>query len=621
MDASKPRVRAHRNGPYTVERCDRLRTSQGDEIATDPFVQLCRCGKSKNKPFCDNTHEEYGFRSEKLNGRLPDRLERYEGRGITILDNRGVCSHRGHCTDNLPTVFRQGVEPWIDPDSADPKEIARVIRMCPSGALSYEWNGDRYADWGDDAELTLLKNGPIEVRGAVPLTDEEESRPQTEDHFTLCRCGGSKNKPFCDGTHWYNGFRDEKADHAPAPLSKRHMEHIHHMAATGEQINEPMGTELPLPAWEEITIHGAQLSRFPVNEDEPVSLSTTIGPAAKKPLTMELPVYVTHMSYGALSSEAKLALSKGSALGRTAMCSGEGGVLEESRDAAYRYIYEYVQNEYSYTDETMAGSDAVEIKIGQAVKPGIGGHYPAAKITDEIARIRDRPKDRDIVTPARYRDIRDPESLKDKVTELRERSGGKPVGIKLAAGDIEEDLSVAVAAGPDFITIDGKGGATGSVPKLIKDSASVPTIYALTRARRYLDRHGITDISLIITGGLRVSSDIVKALALGADAVAIGTAALMAIGCRQYRMCNTGLCPTGVTSQDPLLRSRIDVPGAAERLGNYFDVLRKELEAFTRMTGHRDVHEISQEEISSRSYDIARAAGISFGGDTKKENE
>lgn len=614
MNDRPVRLRATTNGPYILEGATELISSQGDVIGVDPYLHLCRCGKSQHKPECDNTHEEYGFRSRKLEGRQPDRVDRYEGSGITILDNRGICSHRGHCTTNLPAVFRQGTEPWIDADGADPEEVVRVIRMCPSGALGYIKDGTTFREWRAPQAVTLSKNGPLEISGGIELTDEDHHQPGVADHYTLCRCGGSKNKPFCDGTHWENGFTDEKASNPPVKPAKRHMDHIHHMAATGNSINEPMGPELTLPAWDDVTIHGAQLASLPVNEDEPVSLVTVIGPGAAHPLTISMPVYVTHMSYGALSREAKLALARGSSAVQTAMCSGEGGILEESRTASHRYIYEYVQNEYGFSRENLQRSDAVEIKIGQAVKPGIGGHYPAEKITEEIAAVRDRPRDADIVTPARYEDISGSESLRAKVLQLREMSGGKPVGIKVAAGNIEADLDVALLADPDFITIDGKGGATGSVPKLIKDSASVPTMYAVARARAHLDRRGVSDVSLVVTGGLRVSSDVAKALALGADAVAVGTAALMAVGCRQYRICNTGRCPTGVTSQDPQLRSRIDVDQAARRVENYFRVMKSELDMFTRMTGHGDVHDLSRRDVSAVTLEIAHSAGIQFSG-------
>ena len=616
---SKMKVRAAKDGPYIVDGAQVLSASQGESLNVDPHVHLCRCGKSKNKPYCDNTHMEYGFQTHKLEGRQPDRVDRYEGKNITILDNRGVCSHRGHCTTHLPSVFRMNTEPWIDPDGAEPEEIMRVIRMCPSGALAFEHQGTVERDWRNPADLRLSKNGPIEVTGGIELYDEEGSSPATGDHYALCRCGGSKNKPFCDGTHWHNGFHDEKESCRPAKPAERHMGHIHHMAAAAQEINEPMGPEIPLPDWDDITIHGAQLAVLPVNEDEDISLKTVIGPAAKHPLELSMPVYITHMSYGALSAEAKRALAKGSALAQTAMCSGEGGILEESRSSSYRYIFEYVQNEYSVTEEHLRLCDAVEIKIGQAVKPGIGGHFPAAKITEEIAAVRQRPRDKDIVTPARYHDITDPDSLRRKIDWLRELCGGKPVGVKLAAGNIEADLEFALQAGPDFITIDGKGGATGSVPKLIKDAASVPTIYALARARRYFDTHDVRNVSLVITGGLRVSSDFAKALAMGADAVAIGTAALMAVGCRQYRICNTGRCPTGITSQDPLLRSRIDVEASARRLANYLTIVGQELSVFTRMTGHRRAADLSPADISATTLEISRAASIPFGGDPQEK--
>jgi len=614
MKEKKVTIRANKNAPYIIEGACELKSSQGDVTQVDSNIHICRCGKSNNKPFCDKTHEELGFTSKKLDGRQPDKTDKYIGKQITIFDNRGVCSHKGACTTNLPKVFIMGTEPWINPDGADPKEVARVIRMCPSGALSYEWNGTKYSDWEEEQTLTLSKNGPLEVKGGVEFYDEEGSLPATKDHTTLCRCGGSKNKPFCDGTHWYNGFKDDKElVNENRNTTERHMKHIHHMADTGNSIIEPMGPEFPLPDWKDITISGAQLSKLPINEDEPVSLKTIIGPKAKYPLEISMPVYVTHMSFGALSKEAKIALSSGSAIAKTAMCSGEGGIIEESMQAAHKYIFEYVQNEYSTTKEHLEKCDAVEIKIGQAVKPGIGGHFPAAKITAEIGLIRNKPLDKDIVTPARYPDIFDAESLKKKVSWLRDLSNGKPIGIKLAAGKIEDDLKIAVAAEPDFITIDGKGGATGSVMKFIKDSASTPTLFALARARKYFIDNNVQGISLIITGGLRVSSDFAKALAMGADAVAIGTAALMAIGCQQYRMCDTGNCPTGIASQNPELRARLNVKSAAERLGRFFDATKKELEVFTRMTGNKAIKELSVDDLSTYDVTISKVTGIILG--------
>lgn len=415
--------------------------------------------------------------------------------------------------------------------------------------------------------------------------------------------------------------RDE-ADASPAPEAaaaeaylaawaranddiERHMADIHRIASSGAPVLEPMRSRAVRPLWDDLLFKGAQLARIPLNEDEPVNTRTVIGAKAKHPLEIQTPVYVTHMSFGALSREIKIALAKGSAAVKTAMCSGEGGILDESLSSAYRYIFEYVPNRYSVTDEHLRRVDAVEIKIGQSAKPGLGGHLPAAKVTEEIAAVRGRPEGKDIVSPARFPDIRTPGDLKAKVAWLREATGGKPIGIKLAAGDIEADLDVALQAEPDFITLDGRPGATGSAPKFVKDATSIPTVFSLRRARRFMDSRGADGVSLLITGGLRVSSDFAKALALGADAVAIGTAALMAAGCQQYRICQTGKCPVGVTSQDPELRARLDVEISAGRLENFLRVSTEELRAFARLTGNDDVHGLGVADLCTTSSEIS----------------
>jgi glutamate synthase domain-containing protein 2 len=380
---------------------------------------------------------------------------------------------------------------------------------------------------------------------------------------------------------------------------------IHRIAETGESQLEPMGSKKVRISWDEILIKGAQLARLPLNQDEPVTTATTIGPAAAKPLQIEIPLYVTHMSFGALSREAKLALAKGSAAVGTAMCSGEGGVLPESLQSSHRYIYEYVPNRYSYSDELLREVDAIEIKIGQSAKPGMGGHLPGSKVTEDIAAVRGRPVGKDIHSPARFEDISNAEELRRKVAWLRERSEGRPIGIKLAAGNIEADLEVALEAGPDFITIDGRPGATGAAPKLVKDSTSIPTIFALYRARTFLNRKKADHVSLMITGGLRVSSDFAKALALGADAIAIGTAALMACGCQQYRVCHEGKCPVGIATQDPELRSRQDIDKSAARLENFLRVSAEELKIFARLTGKHSVHELDLSDLCTVNSEIS----------------
>jgi glutamate synthase domain-containing protein 2 len=231
-------------------------------------------------------------------------------------------------------------------------------------------------------------------------------------------------------------------------------------------------------------------------------------------------------------------------------------------------------------------------------------------VTEEIAAIRGSSRGSDIISPARFEDIRSREDLKKTVDWLREMSGGKPIGIKFAAGNIEADLEIALYAEPDFITVDGRAGATGAAPKFVKVAASVPTVFALYRAMKVLKKRGASHVSLIITGGLRISPDFAKALALGADAVAIGTAALMACGCQQYRMCGTGRCPMGITTQDPELRARFDIERSARRLENFLRVSTEELKDFARLTGNTSVHGLSVRDLCTTNSEISNHTEI-----------
>lgn len=389
----------------------------------------------------------------------------------------------------------------------------------------------------------------------------------------------------------------------------RYMKEIHEMAVTGKSISASMGTELAMPNWDDILILGAQLDPMPLDEHAEVETRTVIGKHAKKPLILENPVYISHMSFGALSREAKISLSKGSAMAHSAMCSGEGGILPQEMEAADKYIFEYVGNLYSVTPENLRNADAIEIKIGQGTKPGMGGHLPGEKVTREISEVRNKPMGKDVIAPSRFPGIETKEDLKALVTQLKYASDGRPVGIKIAAGHIERDLAFCVYAEPDFITIDGRGGATGSSPKLLRDSASVPTIYALHRARKYLDSIH-SDISLIITGGLRVSSDFAKAIAMGADAVAVASAALIAMACQQYKICGTGMCPMGIATQDEELRERLHEDAAAARVANYLNVSLEELKMFARITGHEKLHDLSVDDLCTINREISEFTDI-----------
>ncbi len=391
--------------------------------------------------------------------------------------------------------------------------------------------------------------------------------------------------------------------------SNRYMEEIHQMAVSGRSVSSSMATKMKMPDWDDILILGAQLNPPPLDEDAPVTTMTIIGKHAKRPMILENPVYISHMSFGAMSREIKVALAKGSALARTAMCSGEGGILPEEKRAAYKYIFEYVPNKYSVTDENLRTSDAIEIKIGQGTKPGMGGHLPGEKVTAEIAELRGKKQGEDVQSPSKFPELNTKEDLKEMVDMLRNRSDGRPIGIKISAGRIERDLEYCVFAEPDFITIDGRGGATGSSPFFLREATSVPTVYALHRARKYLDSVH-SDISLVITGGLRVSADFAKALAMGADAVAVASAGLIAAACQQYRICGSGNCPVGIATQDPKLRERVKVEASAQRVANYLNVSLAELKTFARITGHASVHDLSVEDLVTVSREISENTDI-----------
>lgn len=422
-------------------------------------------------------------------------------------------------------------------------------------------------------------------------SDTENVLPEVEDG----------DKVQSDLSYDKNFYRVDK--------SCRYMEEIHQMAVTGKTIGSSMGTQMNMPGWDDILILGAQLNPAPLNEEEHVVTTTIIGKNAKKPMILDNPVYVSHMSFGALSKEIKVALAKGSAMARTAMCSGEGGILPEERDAAYKYIFEYIPNKYSVTDENLQNADAIEIKIGQGTKPGMGGHLPGDKVTPEIAKLRGKKPGEDVQSPSKFPELNTKEDLKEMVDMLRRRSDGRPIGIKIAAGRIERDLEYCVFAEPDFITIDGRGGATGSSPMFLREATSVPTVYALYRARKYLDSVH-SDISLVITGGLRVSADFAKALAMGADAIAVASAPLIAAACQQYRICGSGNCPVGIATQDENLRKRLKVDAAAKRVANYFNVSLEELKTFARITGHHSVHDLSTDDLVTINREISEYTNI-----------
>jgi glutamate synthase domain-containing protein 2/nitrite reductase/ring-hydroxylating ferredoxin subunit len=400
-----------------------------------------------------------------------------------------------------------------------------------------------------------------------------------------------------------------------------HVQLIREYAANGlESVGHhgPMGamgvSHTELPAWSDIQILTAQLARPPLLDEEPVDTGVVIGPKSAKPLHLEIPLFVSDMSFGSLSPEAKVALARGAELAGTGICSGEGGMLPEEQAENSRYFYELASARFGFSWDKVERVQAFHFKGGQAAKTGTGGHLPGPKVTDKIAEVRDVPVGEPAISPARFPEWTKPADFREFTEEVRERTGGIPVGFKLSAQHIEEDLAAALDVGVDYVILDGRGGGTGAAPLLFRNHISVPTIPALARARRFLDREGASDVSLVITGGLRIPPDFVKALALGADAIAVSNAAIQAIGCLGMRACNTDNCPVGIATQREHLRDRLPVDEAAERLARFFDATVELMKVLSRACGHRSLADFSIDDLTTFDRDMASLAGVPYGG-------
>ncbi len=369
-----------------------------------------------------------------------------------------------------------------------------------------------------------------------------------------------------------------------------------------------------LPKWDDIQILPAQLARLPHLEDVEVGTNVKIGNASNKPLELKIPLFVSDMSYGALSEEAKISLAKGAELAGTGICSGEGGMLPEEQAANSRYFYELASAKFGFEMELLKKVQAFHFKGGQGAKTGTGGHLPGDKNRGKISKVRRIPEGTPAISPPRFSDLTSPKEFKNFANEVRDFTGGIPIGFKLSANHIEEDIDAAIEIGVDYIILDGRGGATGAAPALFRDNISVPTIPALARARNHLDKREANDITLIITGGLRTTPDFIKALALGADAIAVSNSALQAIGCQAMRACNTNFCPVGIATQKESLRSRININLSAKRLENFFNATTELMQVMARACGHDHLSQFCKDDIATFDRDMAYLTGIKYGG-------
>lgn len=387
------------------------------------------------------------------------------------------------------------------------------------------------------------------------------------------------------------------------------------LSKTGHHgVVEAMGVpRSELPSWDDIQIATAQLATPPQLDGTPVGTEIAIGPNAQKPLTLKIPLLVSDMSFGSLSEPAKVALAKGAELAGTGICSGEGGMLAEEQAANRRYFYELASARFGFSWDKVCKAQAFHFKGGQAAKTGTGGHLPGRKVVGKIAVTRGLPEGQDAVSPARFPEWTELSQFRDFAAEVRDRTGGIPVGYKLSAQHIEKDIDAALEIGCDYIILDGRGGATGAAPVIFRNNISVPTIPALARARRHLDKSG-QNVTLIITGGLRQPADFAKALALGADAIALANSAIQAIGCLGMRACHTNNCPVGIATQKPHLMARLEVDKSARQLARFFETSVELMKILARACGHTHLNQLSLDDLVTWKEDMARLSGVPYGG-------
>ncbi len=369
-----------------------------------------------------------------------------------------------------------------------------------------------------------------------------------------------------------------------------------------------------LPKWDDLQFVVGQLAVLPLLDDAPVNTELTIGPRARRPLKLAMPLFVSDMSYGALSEEAKLALARGAELAGTGICSGEGGMLPEEQAANSRYFYELASARFGFGWEKVKKCQAFHFKGGQGAKTGTGGHLPGSKVAGKIAAVRGLAPGQDAISPARFPEWDNLEQFRDFAAQVRQETGGIPIGYKLSAQHIEQDIDAALEIGVDYIILDGRGGGTGAAPLIFRDNISVPTIPAIARARRHLDQAGCGDVTLIATGGLRTPADFAKAMALGADGVALSNSALQAIGCLGMRACHSNNCPVGIATQKADLRARLLVEEAAARLDRFLRSAVALMQILARACGHSRLDEFTFSDLTTWQRDMAYLSGVKYAG-------
>lgn len=449
--------------------------------------------------------------------------------------------------------------------------------------------------------------------------------------FYLCTCKHTANAPFCDGSHKQFSSKQigkegpEVKTESPIAIptvEEPTLAFIHQLAKEGLTKfghHGPMTSmgvpRHKLPHWDDLQIMAAQMSTKPLMEDQNVGTELIIGPEAKRPLILKIPLFVSDMSFGALSEEAKIALARGAELAETGICSGEGGMLPEEQEENSRYFYELASACFGYKEELLSKVQAFHFKGGQGAKTGTGGHLPGNKNKGKISQVRGISEGQSAVSPPTFKNLSSVSDFKRFADRVREISYGIPIGFKLSANHIERDIQFALDASADYIILDGRGGGTGAAPEIFRDHISVPTIPALARARRYIDKQGASGrVTLIITGGLRVPIDFVKALALGADGIAVSNSAMQAIGCIAARICNTNNCPVGIATQKPELRRLLNIEKSSIQLHNFFNASVELMQVMARACGHDHLNKFNKDDLATWHREMAFLSGVKYSG-------
>ncbi|MEL7533749.1 MAG: glutamate synthase-related protein [Bacteroidota bacterium] len=459
------------------------------------------------------------------------------------------------------------------------------------------------SEYAPDEQLhkfnTVIHEGQVYIDEAEVQHFEAKIRPAPfkEEEYL-----GQYADTHPEDTEPYTLYIKHLAQHG---LSK--VGHHGHSSAMGVDRNT-------LPKWDSIQLLPAQLASKPLLDEEVVDTKVVIGPNAKRPLELDLPLFVSDMSYGALSRESKIALAKGAEMSGTGICSGEGGMLPEEQAANSRYFYELASGRFGFSWDKVKKAQAFHFKGGQGAKTGTGGHLPGFKVVGEIAKVRGLPEGKAAISPATFTDMSSVEDFRRLGDEVRALTGGIPIGFKISASHVEADIDFALAAGADYIILDGRGGGTGAAPLILRDHICVPTIPALARARKHLDHVAADGVSLVITGGLRVASDFVKALALGADAIAIANSAMQAIGCLGMRACHTDNCPVGIATQKENLRARLKIQQSAKQLHNFLEASKELMQLVARACGHDSLTQFNANDLSTFDYEMHRLSGIRYAG-------